>query len=406
MSSRAAKALRKPALLLLAWIVAVPVLAQTVLKVTRVPAATPAADTLFVAGSFNGWNPHNGAYALGKNSDGSYQITLPAGLGAVEYKFTRGSWASAETGDNKQPRANRKAALGQRAEIDHEILGWAEPGAGPVQAHTASARVHVLAESFLIPQLARTRRIWVYLPADYGTQPRKRYPVLYMHDGQNVFDKASSFSGEWGVDEALDRLKAAGRDPAGGIVVAVDNDSQHRSDEYIPWYNAEIKAGGQGGAYVDFLAKTLKPYVDARYRTLADAAHTGVAGSSLGGLISVYAALKYPRVFGEVGAFSPAFWVCHDSLRAYAKRHPAAPTARFYFVCGPKESATMLPLMAAWRKELQAEGVQGANLSFHAPADGEHKEWFWQREFPAAYRFLFGPVATPKTRSATRHPKQ
>ena len=366
-----------------------PVAAQTILKVTSVPTGTPLADTLFMAGSFNGWNPHNTAYALAKNADGSYQIRLPGGLGAIEYKITRGSWEKAEAANN------HKADVRQGVEINTEVLAWSAPAAPP--KHTASAQVHVLSEEFDLPQLGRHRRILVYLPADYTKKPTRRYPVLYMHDGQNVFDAATSYSGEWGVDEALDRLRAAGQDASCSIVVAIDNDPAHRSDEYIPWPNAEIKAGGQGGAYVDFLAKTLKPYVDAHYRTRPEAAHTGVAGSSLGGLISVYAALKYPRVFGRVGAFSPAFWVANDSLRAFAKKHPAARTARFYFVCGPKESETMLPLMAAWRAELRAEGVSAVNLSFHAPADGAHREWFWQREFPAAYQYLFGAGVKPKS---------
>jgi len=301
-----------------------PAAAQSVLKITRVPASTPPADTLFVAGSFNNWNPHNAGYALTRNADGSYQITLPPTLGPVEYKFTRGSWDRAEVGADRQPLANRKADLRQTAEINHEILGWSTPGVAAIKKHTASPRVRVLSEAFRIPQLGCSRRVLVYLPADYGQNPKRRYPVLYMHDGQNVFDAATSFSGEWGVDETLDRLRATGQDPAVGIVVAVDNDAQHRSDEYIPWRNADLKSGGQGGAYVDFLALTLKPYVDTHYRTRPDAAHTGVAGSSLGGLISVYAALKYPRVFGQVGAFSPAFWVCNDSLKAFAQAHHAA----------------------------------------------------------------------------------
>jgi predicted alpha/beta superfamily hydrolase len=372
-----------------------PVAAQTILKVTRVPAGTPPADTLFVAGSFNGWNPHNTAYALARNADGSYQITLPGSLGAIEYKVTRGSWEKAEAA------GNHKADAHQGAEIITEVLAWSAPlAAAAPKKHTATAQVRVLGEAFDLPQLARNRRVLVYLPADYAKQPARRYPVLYMHDGQNVFDAATSYSGEWGVDETLDRLRATGQDVAGSIVVAIDNDPAHRSDEYIPWPNAEIKAGGQGGVYVDFLAKTLKPYVDAHYRTRPEAAHTGVAGSSLGGLISVYAALKYPRVFGQVGAFSPAFWVCNDSLRAFAKTHPASRTTRFYFVCGPKESETMLPLMAAWRDELRAEGVPAANLSFHAPADGEHREWFWQREFPAAYQFLFEAGVNSKLSAA------
>lgn len=382
-----------------------PAAAQAVLKITRVPANTPPADTVFVAGAFNGWNPHSAAYALTKSPDGTYQIGLPAGLGAVEYKFTRGSWERAEAGLDQQPRANRKADLGQAGVVTHEIAAWTGPGAAVPKKHTASAQVHVISESFQIPQLGRTRRVWVYLPADYAQNPQQRYPVLYMHDGQNVFDEATSFSGEWGVDEAFDRRPGTGPSLTPSIVVAVDNSSQYRADEYIPWRNAELKAGGQGSAYVDFLALTLKPYIDAHYRTQPDAAHTGVAGSSLGGLISVYAALKYPRVYGRVGVFSPAFWVCNDSLKAFAKKHPAASTARFCFVGGPQESETMLPLMAAWRDELRAQGLPLTNVSFHAPADGQHREWFWQREFPAAYQFLFGAAAKEGPRAPSAQGK-
>ncbi|WP_345057486.1 alpha/beta hydrolase-fold protein [Hymenobacter glaciei] len=371
--------------------------AQVVLKIARVPASTPPVDTLFVAGSFNGWNPHNAHFALHKNSDGSYQISLLLSPEPAEYKFTRGSWATAEIDDKNQPIANRRADLSAAREIGHQVQAWDDQsgGAGP-KKHTATSQVHVLAQAFAMPQLGRTRRVLVYLPADYATQPKRRYPVLYLHDGQNVFDEATSFSSEWGIDETLDQLRKAGQDAAGSIVVAVDNGNEFRSDEYIPWHSEGLKGqphqGGQGSAYVDFLAQTLKPYVDKHYRTQSDVAHTGIAGSSLGGLISVYAALKYPQVFGEVGAFSPAFWVCNDSLQAYARTHPAARTARFYFVCGPKESETMLPLMVQWRNELRAGGVPAANLSFHSPVDGEHKEWFWRREFPAAYRFLFRPM--------------
>lgn len=379
-----------------------PAAGQSILKLDHVPPATPPTDTLFVAGSFNNWNPHAGRFALHKNPDGTYQVAMPAGLGMVEYKFTRGSWQTVEIDEKNQSIANRKADLTRATEIHHRVLAW-DDQSGAVAAprpHTATPRVHVLAAAFELPQLGRQRRILIYLPPDYAKQPARRYPVLYLHDGQNVFDEATSYGGEWGVDETLDKLRQTGQDATGSIVVAIDNGGEFRSDEYIPWRSAALKdqphQGGQGGAYVDFLAKTLKPYVDAHYRTRPDAAHTGVAGSSLGGLISVYAALKYPKVFGEVGVFSPAFWVCNDSLKAFAKRHPAASTARFYFVCGPKESETMLPLMTQWRDELRREGVPASNLSLHAPTDGEHREWFWRREFPAAYQFLFVPAAKAK----------
>ena len=392
--------------LLLATIAAGSAVAQPVLKITRVPAGTPAGDSVFVAGSFNSWNPHSAQHALVKGTDGTYQIKLAAGLGPIEYKFTRGDWATVEVDAKNEQIGNRKADGSTAGVIVQEVLAWDDQGgSGAAPKHTASPQVQVLATSIVMPQLERRRRVLVYLPAGYaaGTQ---RYPVLYMHDGQNVFDAATSFGGEWGVDEALDQLRKAGQDPAGTIVVAVDNGNEFRSDEYIPWVSEGLKdqphRGGQGSAYVDFLAQTLKPYVDAHYRTRPEAAHTGIAGSSLGGLISVYAALKYPQVFGRVGAFSPSFWVCNDSLQAYAKTHPVAHTARFYFVCGPKESETMLPLMAAWRDALQAQGVPAANIAFRAPADGEHREWFWNREFPAAYRFLFGGPAKLKPAGGKR----
>ncbi|MDO7845929.1 alpha/beta hydrolase-fold protein [Hymenobacter sp. M29] len=378
--------------------------AQTTLRLTRVPATTPATDTLFVAGSFNSWNPHSTRYAMQKQADGTYQISLPQSLGSIEYKFTRGSWPTVEVDDKNQGIANRKADLTAAREIANQVLAWDDQSGTPAipKKHTATPQVHLLSASFAMPQLGRQRRVWLYLPADYAKQPNRRYPVLYLHDGQNVFDDATSFGGEWGVDETLDQLRRAGQDATGSIVVAVDNGDQFRSDEYIPWVSTEAELkdqphrGGQGRQYIDFLAFTLKPYVDAHYRTRPEAAHTGIAGSSLGGLISVYAALKYPKVFGAVGAFSPAFWVCNDSLLSFAKTHPAAPTTRFYFVSGTTESKTMLPLMTAWRDELRREGVPAANISFHAPADGQHREWFWRREFPTAYRFLFGLKGLPK----------
>jgi metallo-beta-lactamase class B len=382
-----------------------PVAGQTILTLDQVPAATPPTDTLFVAGSFNNWNPRMARYALRKKPNGTYQVVMPAGLGAVEYKFTRGNWQTVEIDDKNQAIANRKADLTTAKEVHHRVLAWDDQNGAP-RSHTATLQVHTLAAAFNMPQLGRQRRVLIYLPADYAKQPTRRYPVLYLHDGQNVFDEATSYGGEWGVDETLDKLRQTGQDATGSIVVAIDNGNEFRSDEYIPWPSDSLKGqphqGGQGGAYVDFLAKTLKPYVDTHYRTQPDAAHTGIAGSSLGGLISVYAALKYPKVFGEIGVFSPAFWVCNDSLKAFAKTHPAAPTARFYFVCGPRESKTMLPLMTQWRDKLRAEGVPAANLSFHAPADGEHREWFWRREVSAAYRFLFLPAAKAKASTGKR----
>jgi predicted alpha/beta superfamily hydrolase len=374
-----------------------PALAQTTLRLTFVPAATPPGAHVYVAGSFNNWEPGAAGFALARQADGSYQLTLPATVrGVQEFKFTRGSWATGEADAAYQAVANRRVEFGASpATLTFQVANWQDqrPGgtaaAGP-KPHTLAANVHILSDSFRLPQLGgRARRVWLYLPPGYATASSKRYPVLYMQDGQNVFDEATSFSGEWGVDETLNQLSATGQNSPSCIVVAIDNGGDRRLDEYSPWANAAYKKGGEGAQYTDFLARTLKPYIDAHYRTRPDAAHTAIAGSSMGGLIALYAGLKYPQVFGRVGVFSPAIWFAKDSLLAYEQRHRPAPLAsRFYFVAGPTESETMLPLMEAARNGLLAREVSPRHIAFKAPTDGKHAEWFWRREFGSAYRWL------------------
>jgi predicted alpha/beta superfamily hydrolase len=373
-----------------------PAQAQTTLRVLA-PAATPASQPIYVAGSLNSWQPAAAGYALARQADGSYQLTLPATVqGPQEFKFTRGSWATGEADAQFQAIANRRATFsGAPTTLTLQVVAWQDqrPGgaapAGP-RPHTLTANARVLADSFPLPQLpGRTRRVWLYLPPGYTSHPTRRYPVVYLQDGQNVFDEATAFAGEWGVDETLDQLAASPQQAARAIVVAVDNGGAHRLDEYSPWANAEYKQGGEGDKYVDFLARTLKPYVDAHYRTRPDAAHTAIAGSSMGGLIAFYAGLKYPQIFGRVGVFSPALWFAKDSLLAYERRsQPGLSASRFYFVAGPAESETMLPLMVEARKQLLSSGLAPSHIRLQAPADGQHAEWFWRREFGPAYRWL------------------
>ncbi|WP_147320798.1 alpha/beta hydrolase-fold protein [Hymenobacter lapidiphilus] len=376
--------------------------AQTTVRITTVPAATPADASLFLAGSFNNWTPASPAHALVRQPDGSYELTLPASVtGPVEFKFTRGSWATVETDAAGQDVANRRQTLsGAPATLSLTVSGWKDLNGGgpqpPCQSTALQPNVRVISESFAMPQLGRTRRVWVYLPNDYGTAPARRYPVLYLHDGQNVFDACTSFSGEWGVDETLSQLQAQGLDAAGSIVVAIDNGGAERLNELSPWRNPQY-GGGQGDQYVDFMVQTLKPYVDANYRTLTGREFTGVAGSSMGGLISTYAALKYPLVYGRVGVFSPAFWFAQQPLFTYMSQHPPRPDTRFYFVAGANESATMAPLMRAVHDSLAKAGVPAANLSLQTRPDGQHAEWFWKREFAAAYQWLSQPAVVTAT---------
>jgi glycosidase/predicted alpha/beta superfamily hydrolase len=376
-------------------------LVQATLHLTA-PATTPVAARVFVAGSFNQWDPAVPEYRLTAQTDRQYAITLPASVrGRIEFKFTLGSWETGELDSTGHDASNRSfdVPVTGPASYTGTVAGWRDGAPRPLAPPSTTASVSVLTDSFAMPQLGRTRRVWLYLPPGYATSSQ-RYPVLYMHDGQNVFDARTSYAGEWGVDETLDSLRTVG--DAGAIVVAVDNGQQRRFDEYSPWVNQKY-GGGQGDAYVDFLVQTLKPYIDRHYRTLTDRLHTGVAGSSMGGLISLYAMLKYPEVFGRVGVFSPAFWVAPSIYEVARRAHPQ-PGTRIYMVTGGLEGETpevyardhqrMVDTLAA------AGFAVGRDMQAAIRADGKHAEWFWRREFPQAYQWLFGGGESPPRAAA------
>ena len=176
---------------------------------------------------------------------------------------------------------------------------------GSAQKSTASDQV----STFTIdaPQLKSSKKIWLYLPKSYAMST-KRYPVLYMHDAQNLFDAKTSYAGEWNIDETLDSIHAQ------VIIIGIEHGGDKRMEELTP-FKHEKYGGGNANNYLDFIVTTLKPYVDKTYRTKTSSKNTAIFGSSLGGLISFYAALQYPEVFGKVGCFSPAFGLIEKKLQ-------------------------------------------------------------------------------------------
>jgi predicted alpha/beta superfamily hydrolase len=255
----------------------------------------------------------------------------------------------------------------------------------PPRTPSAGRGVEVLPTPFTIPQLDRQRTVRLYLPPSYG-QGDKRYPVIYMHDGQNLFDDATSYAGEWGVDETLDKLAAEKGFEA--IVIGIDNGAEKRMNELNPWAHPRF-GPGEGEAYLAFIVDTLKPWVDSRYRTQTDPAHTAIIGSSMGGLISDYAIHRYPGVFGRAGVVSPAYWTA-PAVYDYAQSHPLPAGARVYFSMGGREGDAipdvqrMHALMAAQRPE------PGAVTLSIIPGD-EHNEKAWRALLPQVIAFLFAP---------------
>ena len=254
------------------------------------------------------------------------------------------------------------------------------------QESTAAANVKILAADFEIPQLKRKRRIWVYLPLDYA-QTQKRYPVLYMQDGQNLFDAKTSYAGEWKVDETLNAL--AGAQKRACIVIGIDNGSEKRMTEYAPWDHPRF-GKQEGVAYTKFMVETLKPYIDNNFRTLKGPESTAVMGSSMGGLIAFYAALEYPQVFGRAGVFSPSFWHAEAAFEFAKTKAPQAKKLKMYMFTGGQEGkAEMIAPMQRMTKILREAGFSKRRLYSAVPENGQHNEAFWAREFSGAYTWLF-----------------
>ena len=363
--------------------------AQLTIRITSVPTNTSASDKIFVAGTFNNWNPGDSTKVLTKQNDGTYTITFSPPTGILKFKFTRGSWATGEgtaSGGDISDRSFNYS--GTAASTNLSITGWVGQSS---QLSTAAANVKILKTDFGMPQLNRSRKIWIYLPPNYATDSTKRFPVLYMHDGQNLFDKTTSFAGEWQVDETLNLLHQMG--DKGCIVVGIDNGGASRLNEYSPWRNTQYNAGGEGVLYGKFIVETLKPYVDANFRTKNDRENTAVAGSSMGGLISMYLGAEYKNVFSKVGVFSPSFWFndsCYLHVQAKGKQFPM----RYFFLAGQYEDATLVSKVAKMTTLLRGLGYSDADLKTVVRADGQHSEWFWAREFGDAYSWLFAEKAS------------
>jgi predicted alpha/beta superfamily hydrolase len=243
------------------------------------------------------------------------------------------------------------------------------------------------------------RNILVYLPPNYETESRD-YPVLYMHDGQNIFDDITAYAGEWGVDESAQSLAARGL-PC--IVVGVPNGGEARLDEYGPWEDERLKqhlATGQGGRaleYLAFLLGNVKPLVDSSFRTSRLRSQTGISGSSMGGLVSLWAALEARETFGFCAALSSSFWLGGKLEEFVAAR--VSSELRIYLDVGAKESnvkAQANLYLKSNRKMRDLLESQGYDLVYLEDPNGLHNEADWRRRFPGALEWFLDPAKRPK----------
>lgn len=355
---------------------------QITIIVDEVPDNTPNLDQVYIAGDFNKWTPN--ATPLAKMADGRFKITLPVFKKEIEFKFTRGSWDKVECRSDGSFLSNRVLAISTKAEAHFVIEAWNDLYKNPTNG-TANDQVSVINDSFYIPQLKQYRRVSVYLPSDYENS-NENYPVLYMHDGQNLFDNLTAYNGEWKVDETLTKLEKDKHLKL--IVIAIDNGESARIDEYTPWSHKKY-GGGSGDKYVEFLVNDLKPYVDKNYRTKPQREFTGIMGSSLGGLISMYAIMEHQNTFGRAGVFSPSFWFSNQAYEQVKANKSKSDDTKIYMIMGKQEGGNMVKGIKKMTKTLKKSGYTSDQYQSIIHEDGTHSEWYWAREFEQAVLWLF-----------------
>jgi predicted alpha/beta superfamily hydrolase len=259
---------------------------------------------------------------------------------------------------------------------------------------TGDIRLH---KDFHSKILNNDRDVIVYLPPGYDKDKQRSYSVLYFHDGQNLFDGATSYipGQEWRLDEAAQSLIAAGKiEPL--IIVGVYNTGKDRVDEYTPVAEPKYKAGGKADLYGRLLVEELKPFIDKTYRTKKGAAHTGLGGSSLGGLVSIYLGLKYPNVFGRLAVVSPSVWWANNYIVNYVDAQKKRPALRIWLDIGTKEgrdateAQTTVNGARLLKETLIKKGWKpGKDLKYFEAEGAEHNERAWAARAEQMLEFLF-----------------
>lgn len=370
----------------------------TVEMIVSVPDDTPPNLLVHLAGNLpqlgGVWKPDG--LPLARRPDGTWhaRLSLPRGL-TLQYKFTLGSWQSVERDADGKDIANRTLILDADRQLPLTVARWASGRAEPrPQTLTGDIRFH---DDFESKILGNRRTIAVYLPPGYDRDLHQRYPVLYMHDGQNLFDESTSFAGEWRADETAERLIGEAKiRPV--IIVAIANAGAARVVEYTPSRDESWGAGEGGGAsqYARFLLEEVKPFIDRTYRTLPDRGNTAVGGSSLGGLVSLYIAAEHPEQFGLCAAVSPSLWWNDQEIIRRIRRDPEwTRNCRIWLDMGTDEGEANPGRNVATTREL-AMVLQGAgrrpgrDFKYLEVRGGQHNEPAWAARFDQVLVYLFG----------------
>jgi predicted alpha/beta superfamily hydrolase len=275
-------------------------------------------------------------------------------------------------------------AVARSEELESEGVAVVNPSEHTL---TGDFRRHPKFRSRFLPS---EHTLMVYRPPGYRDDRVRRFPVLYLHDGQNVFDRATSATGaEWSVDETAQRLIEAGViEPL--IIVGIYNAGARRIDEYTPTRDSKKNAGGKADAYARMLVQEVKPFIDRRYRTLRSAPNTGLGGSSLGGLLTMHLGLRFPTVFNRLAVLSPSVWWDDRAIVRQVDALPAKLPLRIWLDAGTREGEEVTRDSRMLRDALLRKGwVEGRDLAYLEAEGGAHNEQSWATRVEGVLRFLF-----------------
>ncbi len=340
---------------------------------------------IFITGNFNMWNPKDSRYLLIQTDSHNYYIEIFEEFlpDVIEFKYTKGGWENVELDQYGSITPNRKAL--KSSEVISSLVEKWRYNWGPFKEEFYPI-VEIISEEFYIPQLERYRKVWALLPYDYYVSDR-HYPVLYLQDAQNLFNEGSPY-GNWEIDKKLSILAEYGRGDV--IIIAIEHGSEERIKEYI-FDNDNVANGSEGKKYIRFITDTLKPFVDENYRTKKDRENTGIGGSSLGALISIYSGFLYPEVYSKLLIFSPSLWVePNNNFPMMSFRVPFK--TKIYLYGGEKEGSKMVKRIQVFEnylKRWEKKNLFDFEFKTNINPEGSHNEFYWSQEFPRAIEWLF-----------------
>ncbi len=339
---------------------------------------------VYISGNFNNWHTQDTNFEMEKIGNGLYHYKFATDFvypDELLYKFTKGDWSEVEIdkyGNRTENRSCKESSGVRKEHVDKWRKNWL-----PFKPNFLPS-VHLISDEFEMPQLNKKRKIWALLPYDYETS-NESYPVLYLQDAQNLFNEQAKY-GNWEIDK---KLAVMSEYKIGKIIIiAIEHAEQDRIKEYN--VGKTVLGVGQGKKYIRFITDTLKPFVDKKFRTKSEREFTGIGGSSMGGLVSIFSGLMYPEVYGKLMIFSPSLWVVPKMDFSNIDFSEPGDT-KIYLYAGGDESATMIEHVKKFKKNMIQNDFVDDKMKIKLSINmlGKHNERYWSDEFPKAIEWLY-----------------